>query len=60
MKKVALIGSIHKDGWEILENNNFEVFEINDFSKKNLIEQLSDVDGIALRTAQLDEKLLSQ
>ena len=60
MKKVALIGSIHKDGWEILENNNFEVFEINDFSKKNLIEQLSDVDGIALRTAQLNEEILSE
>ena len=24
MKKVALIGSIHKDGWKILENNNFD------------------------------------
>ena len=34
MKKVAVIGSIHKDGWKILENNNFEVFEINNFSKK--------------------------
>jgi D-3-phosphoglycerate dehydrogenase len=58
MKKVAMIGSIHEDGWKILEEENCEVFEINDFSKKNLIEQLCDVDGIALRTAQLDEEIL--
>ena len=58
MKKVAMIGSIHKDGWKILEEENCEVFEINDFSKKNLIEQLGDVDGIALRTEQLDEDIL--
>ena len=60
MKKVAMIGSIHEDGWKILEEENCEVFEINDFSKKNLIEQLSDVDGIALRTAKLDEEILRE
>ena len=54
MKKVAMIGSIHEDGWKILERENCEIIEINDFSKKNLIEQLGDVDGIALRTAQLE------
>lgn len=36
MKKVAMIGSIHEDGWKILEEENCEVFEINDFSKKKL------------------------
>jgi D-3-phosphoglycerate dehydrogenase len=58
MKKVAMIGSIHEDGWKILEEENCEVFEINDFSRKNLMEQLSDVDGIALRTAKLDKDIL--
>ncbi|SVA36552.1 uncharacterized protein METZ01_LOCUS201919, partial [marine metagenome] len=26
MKKVAMIGSIHEDGWKILEEENCEVF----------------------------------
>ena len=49
--KIAIIGDMHSDGWIILEKSNFEVFEITNFSKANLIKELIDVDGVILRTA---------
>ena len=58
MTKIAMIGSIHADGWSILENNGCDVFEIKDFSLDNLIANLQDVDGIALRSAKLNKDIL--
>lgn len=58
MKKIAMVGVIHKDGWDVLENNGYDVFEINDLSKINLKKQLSDVDAVALRTAAVDREIL--
>ena len=58
MKKVAMVGKIHLDGWEILTNKGYDVFEINDLSKDNLIKELSDVDAVGLRTAAMDEDIL--
>ena len=52
------MGSIHEDGWKNLDQQNFEVYEITDFSKKNLIEELKNADAIALRTATLTEDIL--
>ena len=52
------MGSIHEDGWKNLDQQNFEVYEIKDFSKKNLIEELKNADAIALRTATLTEDIL--
>ena len=49
--KIAIIGEMHSDGWITLEKSNFEVFEITNFSKANLIKELIDVDGVILRTA---------
>ena len=60
MTKIAILGSIHVDGWSILEKNSCDVFEITDFSSDNLIEKLQDIDGIALRTAKLTENILKQ
>jgi len=60
MKKIAIIGPIHLDGWEVLKKRNFEVFEIEDLSESNLIEKLKDVDGIALRTAKLTRNVMQQ
>ena len=37
MKKIAVIGPIHKDGIRFLENNKFHVFEIIDLSKGNAV-----------------------
>ena len=60
MKKIAIIGSIHEDGINYLNKNNFETFEIDDLSKNNLIDQLRDVDGIIIRTAKLESEIINQ
>ena len=60
MNKIAIIGPHHQDGWDVLQKMNFDVFEITDLTKKNLIKELIDVEGIALRTAKLDEEILSK
>ena len=60
MKKIAIIGSIHEDGINYLNKNNFESFEIDDLSKNNLIDQLRDVDGIIIRTAKLESEIINQ
>ena len=60
MKKIAIIGPIHLDGWEVLKKRNFEVFEIKDLSENNLIKELKDVDGIALRTAKLTRNVMKE
>jgi len=60
MKKIAIIGTIHEDGCTFLKKQKFDIFEITNLTTKNLIEQLKDVDGIILRTAKLDEKILSK
>ena len=60
MNKVAIIGLHHQEGWDVLQKMNFDVFEITDLSKDNLIKELIDVDGIALRTSKLDEEILSK
>ena len=60
MTKVATIGDIHEDGLNILKNSNFEIIHISDFTKNSLIENLKDVDAIALRTSELFEDILSE
>ena len=60
MTKIAMIGSIHSDGWSILEKNGCDVFEVTDFSSDSLIAKLQDVDGIALRTAKLTKDVLKK
>ena len=57
--KIAIIGETHISGWDILKKNNFNVFEIKDFNIESLKKNLSDVDGILLRTSELRENVLS-
>ena len=57
--KIAIMGSIHEDGWKLLKQHNFEVFEITNFENSFLKKELADVDGIALRTAKLNSEVLS-
>lgn len=54
------MGPIHEDGWDLLKNNNFDVFEITDFTEQSLITNLKEVDGIALRTAKLSKTILQE
>ena len=60
MTKIAIMGSIHVDGWSILEKNGCDVFEITDLSLDSLINKLHDVEGIALRTAKLTSNILEK
>ena len=58
MSKIAMMGDIHPDGWEVLKKKGFEVFEITDFNEDNVINQLKDVDAIGLRTSKINSKIL--
>ncbi len=60
MMKIAVMGEIHQDGWEVLKEAQFKCFEIKNFEEKNLTEELADVEGIIIRTAKLNTSVLSQ
>tara|TARA_Y100001970_G_C14246531_1_gene868664 strand:- start:3121 stop:4089 length:969 start_codon:yes stop_codon:yes gene_type:complete len=57
--KIAIVGKVHKDGWDLLNENGFETFEIENFDQKNLIKNLQDVDGILLRTAKITNEIIN-
>ncbi len=57
--KIAVMGEIHQDGWEIFEKNNLKSFELTNFEENNLKKELNEVDAILLRTAKLSNDLLS-
>ena len=56
--KVAVLGKVDQKGLSFLRENEFKVFEIENFEIQNLKEQLKDVDGILLRTTRLDKEIL--
>ena len=58
--KIAILGKIHPDGLEFLSSKNLEVLEINTFLENKLVHLISDVEGIIIRTARLNENILSQ
>jgi len=58
MKKIAMMGDIHKDGWDVLRKKGYDIFEITDFNENNVINNLKDVDGICLRTSKINSKIL--
>ncbi len=57
--KIAVMGEIHQDGWEVFKDNNLESFEILNFEENNLKKELKEVDAILLRTAKLSNDVLS-
>ena len=57
--KIAVMGEIHQDGWEIFKGNNLESFEILNFEENSLKKELSEVDAILLRTARLSNDVIS-
>ena len=57
--KVGVVGEIHPSGYEIFENNNIEYFVTNTKEEDQLTNELSDVDGIVVRTVKLSKKVLS-
>ena len=56
--KIAILGTVHPKGLEFLKDNEFEVFEVEDFEIQSLKESLKSVDGILLRTSKLDQDIL--
>tara|TARA_Y100000996_G_scaffold408214_1_gene386927 strand:- start:57 stop:1028 length:972 start_codon:yes stop_codon:yes gene_type:complete len=58
--KIAIIGSIHQSGLNILKENNFDILEIVNLEINSLKKELQEVDGIVLRTAELKENVLSK
>ncbi len=58
--KVGIVGDIHPSGYEFFDKNNIEYFITNNVEENNLIKELSDVDGIIIRTAELNKKILSK
>ncbi len=56
--KVAVLGKVDQKGLSFLRENEFKVIEIENFEIQNLKEQLKDVDGILLRTTNLDKEIL--
>ena len=57
--KIAIMGAIHPDGWRVLENANFQCFEVSNFEEHSLREELKNIDAILLRTAKLSSNILS-
>jgi len=57
--KIAVMGKIHSDGLRVIRNANFQYIEIINFEENNLKEELKNVDGILVRTANLSSKILS-
>ena len=55
--KVAVLGKVDQKGLSFLKENEFKVIEIENFEIQNLKEQLTDVDGILLRTTRLDKEI---
>ena len=58
--KIAIIGSIHQDGLNLLKKLKFSTFEITDFTQSSLEKKLSDVVGIILRTAKINSKVIEK
>ncbi len=58
--KVGIVGDIHPSGYEFFDKNNIKYFVTNNIEENNLTKELSDVDGIIIRTAELNENILSK
>ena len=58
--KVGVVGEIHPSGYEIFDKNNIEYFVTNNIDEDHLIEKLRDVDGIVVRTAEINKNILSK
>ena len=58
--KIGIVQEIHPKGYDVLKRNNLDYFVIKNTEESHLIEKLSDVDGIIVRTADINKKILSK
>ena len=57
--KIAILGEIHSDGIDLLNLEKFQVITIDKFDESSLISKISEVEGIVIRTADLNDNVLS-
>ncbi len=57
--RIGILGDVHEEGIKILKEKKFELLNITNFDKSNLKNELANVDGIILRTSNLDSDILS-
>ena len=55
--KVGVVGEIHPSGYEIFDKHNIEYFVTNNIDEDHLIEKLQDVDGIVVRTTEINKNI---
>ena len=58
--KIGIVQEIHPKGYDVLKRNNLDYFVINNTEESHLTEKLADVDGIIVRTADINKKILSK
>tara|TARA_B100000989_G_scaffold193604_1_gene146094 strand:+ start:497 stop:1462 length:966 start_codon:yes stop_codon:yes gene_type:complete len=58
--KIGIVQEIHPKGYDVLERNNLDYFVTNNTEESHLIAKLADVDGIIVRTADINKKILSR
>ena len=57
--KIGIVGEVHPDGYKIFEEKNIEYFVTHTTDEDRLRTELIDVNGIVIRTAELNENILS-
>ena len=57
--KIAILGEIHSDGIDLLNSEEFKVMTVDRFDESSLISKISEVEGIVIRTADLNNNVLS-
>ena len=58
--KIGIVQEIHPTGYDVLKRNNLDYFVVNNTEESHLIEKLADVDGIIVRTADINKNILSK
>ena len=56
--KIGIVGHIHELGWEVLQSQGHTIIEVKDTSVDSLKNELAEVSGIVLRTAQMPNEVI--
>ena len=56
--KIGIVGTIHELGWEVLQSEGHTIIEVKDTNIDSLKNELAEVSGIVLRTAQIPNEII--
>ena len=56
--KIGIVGSIHELGWEVLQSQGHTIIDVKDTNIDSLKNELAEVSGIVLRTAQMPNEVI--